>query len=99
MEGETERMHTWLNPKDPSRPKRKREGAGDEGASRACREKPKGVKREGGRNIMCGHLSPNGVREESCGDGDGDGGGDGDGDGDGGGDRDDDTDTGPPTRK
>ena len=35
---------------------------------------------------MCGHLSPNGVREESC--GDGDGGGDGDGDGDGGGDGD-----------
>ena len=37
---------------------------------------------------MCGHLSPNGVREESCGDGDGDGGGDGDGDGDGGADGD-----------
>ena len=37
---------------------------------------------------MCGHLNPNGVREESCGDGDGDGGGDGDGDGDGGGDGD-----------
>ena len=37
---------------------------------------------------MCGHLSPNGVREESCGDCDGDGGGDGDGDGGGGGDGD-----------
>ena len=37
---------------------------------------------------MCGHLSPNGVREESCGAGDGDTGGDGDTDGDGGGDGD-----------
>ena len=54
----TERMHTWLNPKDPSRPKRKREGAKDEGAMQACREKPKGVKREGGRKIYVGALEP-----------------------------------------